>query len=148
MSIAYSFVDVAATLSGPNGIVSLGNGSGTAEEGITVEPIEDKETMTVGADGSVMHSLHAGRHGTVLIRLLKTSPSNAVLQAMYDADQLSSAFWGQNVLVVTHIASGDTASCRSVAFRRQPTLTYAKDGGINEWAFNAGFVDRVMGTWN
>jgi len=148
MSIAYSFFDVAATLTGPGGIVSLGNGAGTAEEGITVEPIEDKETLTIGADGTPMHSLHAGRQGTITVRVLKTSPTNSTLQAMYDFQQLSSAFWGQNVLVITHIASGDTASARSVAFRRAPTLTYAKDGGINEWSFNAGFVDRIMGTWN
>jgi len=147
MSIAYSFTDVMATLTGPGGIVMLGNGAGTAEEGITIEQIEDKETLTIGADGTPMHSLHAGRHGTVTVRVLKTSPTNAILQAMYDFQQLSSAFWGQNVLVVTHIASGDMASARSVAFRRAPTLTYAKDGGINEWGFNAGLVDRVLGTW-
>ena len=147
MSIAYSFVDVMATLTGPGGIVSLGNGAGTAEEGITIEQAEDKDTMTIGADGTPMHSLHAGKHGTVTIRLLKTSPANALLQLMYDAQSLSSALWGQNVLLVTHISSGDLASARSVAFRRSPTLTYAKDGGINEWGFNAGLIDRVMGFW-
>lgn len=147
MSIAYSFTDVAATLVGPGGIVSLGNGSGAAEEGITIEQIEDKDTLTIGADGTPMHSLHAGRHGNVTVRLLKTSSSNAILQAMYDFQQLSSLFWGQNTLVVTHVASGDLASARSVAFRRAPTITYAKDGGTNEWGFNAGLIDRVLGLW-
>jgi hypothetical protein len=66
---------------------------------------------------------------------------------MYDFQQLSSAFWGQNVLVVSHTASGDTTSCRSVAFRRAPTLSYAKEGAINEWAFNVGLLDSVMGTY-
>lgn len=147
MSIAYSFIDVFATLVGPGGVVSLGSGSGAAEEGITIEPIEDKETMTMGADGTPMHSLHAGRHGNVTIRLLKTSNSNALLQVMYDFQQVSSALWGQNTLVVTHITSGDVATATSVAFRRAPTLTYAKDGGINEWGFSAGYLDRFLGPY-
>ncbi len=32
--------------------------------------------MTVGADGEVMHSLHAGKSGTITVTLLKTSPVN------------------------------------------------------------------------
>jgi hypothetical protein len=148
VSIAYSFVDVSATLVGPGGIVSLGSGAGVAEEGITIEQAEDKDTMTIGADGTPMHSLHAGKQGTVTVRLLKTSSSNALLQAMYDFQQLSSAAWGQNVLIISHTASGDTTSARSVAFRRSPTLTYAKDGAMNEWGFNAGLIDRVFGTYN
>jgi hypothetical protein len=146
--VAYSFVDVNATLVGPGGVVSLGNGSGAAEEGITIEQAEDKDTMTIGADGTPMHSLHAGKQGTVTIRLLKTSPSNQLLQLMYDFQQLSSAVWGQNVLVITQVASGDVTSCRSVAFRRSPTLTYAKDGGTQEWGFNAGLIDRALGSYN
>jgi hypothetical protein len=148
MSLAYSFMDVVATLVGPGGVISLGNGAGVAEEGITIEQAEDKDTMVVGADGTPMHSLHAGRHGTATVRLLKTSPQNALLQAMYDFQQLSSALWGQNVLVVSHVASGDTTSCRSLAFRRAPTLTYAKDAAMNEWAFNVGYIDRVMGSYS
>lgn len=148
MSIAYSFVDVSCTLVGPGGIISLGNGAGTAEEGITIEQAEDKDTMTVGADGTPMHSLHAGKHGTVTIRLLKTSPQNQQLQLMYDVQQLSSGLWGQNVIVITQTASGDVTSARSVAFRRSPTLTYAKDGNVNEWGFNAGLIDRALGSYN
>jgi hypothetical protein len=36
---------------------------------------EAKNTMTVGADGEVMHSLHAGKSGTITVTLLKTSRS-------------------------------------------------------------------------
>ena len=147
MSIAYSFADVVCTLTGPGGIASLGYGSATAEEGITIEQAEDKDGMLIGADGEVMHSLHAGNHGTMTIRLLKTSPYNAVLQGMYDFQKLSSANWGQNILVVAHVASGDTTSGRSAAFRRPPNLTYGKEGGVNEWSFNVGKIDRILGSY-
>lgn len=132
---------------GPGGAVTLGYGAGTAEEGITIEQDEDKDTMVVAADGTPMHSLHAGRNGSVTIRLLKTSPSNALLQAMYDFQQLSSAAWGHNVIVVSQVVAGDITTCTSVAFKRMTPMTYGKEGGINEWAFNAGYIDRVLGVY-
>lgn len=49
--------------------------------------------MTVGADGEVMHSLHAGKSGTITVTLLKTSPVNKKLSLMYNAQSQSSATW-------------------------------------------------------
>jgi hypothetical protein len=63
----YSFLDVSASLAGPTGLVELGYGSANAEEGITVTMTEAKNTMTIGADGEVMHSLHAGKSGTITV---------------------------------------------------------------------------------
>jgi hypothetical protein len=52
------------SISGPNGSFSLGAGAGDAEGGISVVMTEDKSTMTIGADGSVMACLHAAaKHG-------------------------------------------------------------------------------------
>ena len=53
----YSFMDVTASLSGPTGEIDLGYGSASSEEGITVAMGGPKNTMTIGADGEVMHSL-------------------------------------------------------------------------------------------
>jgi hypothetical protein len=60
---------------------------------------EAKNTMTIGADGEVMHSLHAGKSGTITVTLLKTSPVNKKLSLMYNAQSQSSALWGNNVIV-------------------------------------------------
>jgi hypothetical protein len=147
MGKAYSFLDVQATIAGPGGSFNLGNGAGNAEEGIDIEMVEDKNTMTVGADGTPMHSLHAGKAGTVTVRLLKTSPVNAKLQAMYDLQSQSSSLWGQNVISINNTASGDNVGCRSVAFKKSPKNAYAKDGGSNEWVFDAGAIDSILGTY-
>lgn len=147
MGRAYSFLDVQATIVGPGGAFNLGNGAGNAEEGIETEMVEDKNTMTIGADGTPMHSLHAGKGGTVTVRLLKTSPVNAKLQAMYDLQSQSSSLWGQNVISINNTASGDNIGCRYVAFKKSPKNTYAKDGGMNEWVFDAGAIDSVLGTY-
>jgi hypothetical protein len=141
----YSFEDVVATISGPGGVIPLGNGAGNADEGITVTMTERKNTMVTGADGSVMHSLHAAQSGTIVVRLLKTSPINALLSAMYNFQTQSSANHGQNTIVVANPQRGDVISCQGAAFAKQPDLTYAKDGNTCEWEFDAGYVHEILG---
>ena len=146
MSKTYSFLDVHAAITGPGGAISLGSGAGNAEEGITIEPTGDINTMTIGADGTPMHSLHADKSGKVTVKLLKTSPINAKLSLMYAFQTSSGANHGQNTLLISNIATGDIITCRAVAFEKAPSINYAKDGGMNEWAFSAGIIDRTLGT--
>ncbi|MEM0404003.1 DUF3277 family protein [Escherichia coli] len=63
----YSFLDVTASLIGPTGVIDLGQGSANSEEGITQTMGGNKNTMTIGADGEVMHSLHADKSGTITV---------------------------------------------------------------------------------
>jgi hypothetical protein len=139
-------LDVTASIVGPGGAISLGNGAGASEEGITVVMNEDKDTMTIGADGTPMHSLHAGKAGTISVSLLKTSSANALLSAMYDLQTVSSSLHGQNVITVMN-AQGDISTGRVAAFKKRPDLKYAKDGGMNVWAFNVGLIDGFLGTY-
>ena len=141
----YSFIDVSASMTGPTGVIDLGYGAANADEGITVAMAEAKNTMTVGADGEVMHSLHAGKAGTVTVTLLKTSPVNKKLSLAYNAQSQSSALWGNNVFVVRNSASGDLVTIRSAAFQKQPDFANAKDGGTVAWVFDGGKVDELLG---
>lgn len=143
----YSFLDVNATLVGAGAVIDLGAGSANSEEGIATSATADKNTMTIGADGEGMHSLHADKSGTVTVRLLKTSPQNAKLMALYDAQSLSSSLWGQNLITITNSASGDAIGCRSCAFKKVPDIKYAKDGDILEWIFDSIKIDRILGTY-
>lgn len=141
----YSFLDVSASISGPGGTFSLGSGSGNAEEGITTAYDGEKNTKTMGADGSGMHSLHASNGGKITVRLLKTSPVNAQLSTMYNFQKTSSANWGQNVLKVSNVISGDVVDGNLCAFTKHPDLTYAVEGGVVEWEFDAIELDEQLG---
>lgn len=141
----YSFIDVSASLTGPTGVIDLGYGSANSEEGITVTMTEAKNTMTTGADGEVMHSLHAGKSGTITINLLKTSPQNKKLSLMYNAQSLSSSLWGNNVIVMRNKASGDIVTARAVAFQRQPDWNNPKVAGTVAWVFDCGKIDEILG---
>lgn len=143
----YSFQDTQATLAGPTGVIDLGYGASVSDEGISVDPSGDKSTMTIGADGEGMHSLHADKSGTVTVRLLKTSPQNAKLMAMFDAQTLSSALHGQNLITVRNSVSGDITTARSCAFKKRPKIEYKKDGDIIEWVFDSIKIDTILGTY-
>lgn len=143
----YSFLDFSASMVGPGGAFDLGYGAGNADEGVTVAMVEAKNTMTTGAGGEVMHSLHAAKAGTVTVTLLKTSPVNAKLSAMYNAQSQSAALWGKNVIVMRNRASNDVCSARLVAFQKQPDWQNAKSGGTVAWVFDAGLIDQLLGTF-
>lgn len=141
----YSFLDVTASLTGPTGSIDLGYGSANSEEGITTAMTEAKNTMTAGADGEVMHSLHAGKSGTITITLLKTSPVNKKLSLMYNAQSQSSATWGNNLIVIRNRASGDITTARGCAFQKQPDHANAKVGNTVSWVFDCGKIDQLLG---
>ncbi len=116
-----------------------------AEEGITIEAVEDKNVMTIGADGAGQHSLIASDARKITLRLLKTSPVNKALMALYDLQSQSSALWGQNVITVTDSGRGDLTLVQGCAFKKAPSLTYAKEGGMMEWEFDGIAGNSVLG---
>lgn len=141
----YSFLDVMAAITGPGGTFQLAAGAAAAEEGISIEPTEDIDNMAIGADGAGVHSLIASHAGKVTVRLLKTSPVNALLNAMMALQRQSAANHGQNVLSITNRVSGDVYSCRGVAFAKVPPNAYAKIANVIEWEFNATDIDPALG---
>lgn len=143
--MVYSFLNIVCTLAGPGGFINLASGAAVSEEGITFEPSEDKNVMTIGADGKGQHSLIASNAGTATVRLLKTSPINQALMLMYDLQSASSALWGQNVLTCVDTARQDLTVGAGVAFKKKPTLTYAKEAGMMEWTFDIINLNTVLG---
>lgn len=146
MSTTYSFLDINAAIVGPGGAFSLGNGAGASDEGITVTPTGDIGAMLVGADGSGQHSLYADKSGRVAVHLLKTSPVNQLLSAMYAFQTSTGASYGLNVITINDASRGDVISCSQAAFAKAPDLTYAKDGGTVVWEFNAVKIERTLGS--
>ncbi|WP_027188687.1 phage structural protein [Desulfovibrio cuneatus] len=146
MEVTYSFLDVEATIVGPGGSFQLGNGAGVASEGISITATGDKNTMSVGADGSFMHSLKADRSGSVTVTLLKTSEANAKLQNMFNFQTKSGKTHGKNTIVIRNIATGDVFTCEGCAFSKQPENKFGNEAASLGWAFHCGKVDAKLGT--
>lgn len=142
----YSFLDVQANLTGTGGNIELGNGAGTAKEGITVEYTDDKGVILTGADGRAMQTLRGSKSGTITVRLLQTSPTNGKLMTMYNQQSSSSLFWGKNTITIRNTATGDVTVATGCAFKKVPNLTYAEDGSTYEWAFLCAYIDIILGS--
>ena len=145
MSATYSFIDVSAAITGPGGSFSLSVG-GIADEGITIAYNGDKNTMITGAAGEGMHSLHASNAGRITVRVMKTGAANALLNQMYRHQMLSSANWGQNQISIRNAATGDSITASQGSFVKHPDNVNAKEGNIQEWAFDFVKIDTILGT--
>ena len=143
----YSFMDTSATLTCSDATIDLGYGAGVAEEGISFVMLDDKNNMVVGADGEGMHSLRAGKAGQVIVRLLKTSPTNAKLGNLYDLQQASSKKWGSSTITFNHSGSGDNGTASKCAFKKRPDMRYAKDADVVEWVFDAIKLVTKLGAY-
>jgi hypothetical protein len=143
---AYSLLDCALSIVGPNISTTMGGSSaGTSEEGFTPTFEEDADVMTQGVDG-VMHSLTVSKRGTIELHLLKTSPTNFLLSQAYTNDRANgSQNWAQNTITITNPVSGDTYNCTSCAFRRFPSNPYQVRGNVLVWTFNVGVMDPALG---
>ena len=141
MPNTYSFLDTHCGISGPGGSFSLTGGA--AQEGITIAMREDKNKLEIGADGDGMHSLRADKSGTITVRLLKNSPTNALLSAMYNIQATSSSLWGINTISLVS-SIGDAITAQQVAFKRQPNVVYSAEGNMNEWEFEAVKIDELL----
>lgn len=142
---AYAFANIAASIAGPGGVLNLGAGSGSAEEGITIEPTEDKNKMDIGADGAGQHTLIANESATVTMRFLKTSPTNNGLMTMYNLQTSSSKLWGINNITVRDTARNDFHELQQCAFKKKPAIVYGKEGPMMEWAFDAIVATSILG---
>ena len=143
----YSFMDVVATIVGPGGTVDLGYGAAPAKEGITTSFSQDKNLMTVGADGKVMHSLRCDDSGLLTVNLLKTSPAAAKLQRMYNIQKLSGRVWGVNTITIQQIAAKDKLVFLECAFKKCPDTSYAENGDVLPWTFDVGAISVDRGTY-
>jgi hypothetical protein len=142
---AYSFLNIVAAIAGPGAAFNLGAGAAVAEEGITIAPSEDKNTMIIGADGRGQHTLVASNGGLITMRFLKTSPTNGFLQLAYDIQSASSSLWGQNIISVADTARLELTTCQSCAFKKKPEIVYDKAGPMIEWTFDSLTINSVLG---
>jgi hypothetical protein len=140
----YSFLNVQASIIGPGLVAQLGASAGAAKEGLSTEFDEDKTTVTTGADGAIMTSLRASQTGRIIVRLLKTSPYNAVLSNAFNFQRVSAINWGNNLVRIVDKARGDVVTGRQMSFVRYPSNTWGEDGNTLEWTL-MGIVNEILG---
>ena len=146
VSGTYSFLDVLASFAGPGASGGFDiQGMGIAAEGIKVTMNGDQDIMSIGAAGDGMHSLSASKAGRISITLLKTGPGNALLNALFNYQRQSSAYWGQNQMSVRNPVTGDSVVAQAGAFVKRPDVIYDVAGPMMVWEFNFVEIDTTLG---
>ena len=64
---------------------------------------------------------------------------------MWNAQKTTLVGIGANVITGVGILSGDLIVLNQVAFKKQTPLTFAKEGGMNEWIFDCGQAIYYLG---
>jgi Protein of unknown function (DUF3277) len=144
---AYSFLQNTLVISGPNGNFTIGGpDTAGADEGFSWMFSEDANIQEGGSDGSTQNSMAATQRGKLRLTLQKASPINQKLQQMYAADRANGGInWGQNTLTHRDIGRGDFIVGVQCAFTKFPNITAAKAAGNNEWEFDVGNIDPILG---
>jgi hypothetical protein len=126
----YAFDQFQVTITGPGGSFPLGT---NAAERIAIIRSGKPNTMTVGSDGKVMHSLSADKSGRATIQLLTSSPVNAQLMQLFSHQSSSGVFWGQNTIEICDMGGNCISTCQKAAFVNPPA------NGKSE--FDVGIID-------
>lgn len=140
----YTFLDVQCSINGYGGQFDI-KSSGVSDEAIRISMVRDKNTMVLGANGDVMHSMNAARAAVITISLLKTGMGNAMMSQMYSTQEESGSTWANNAMVITNPVTGDTITATGGAFKKHADIGYATEGGLNTWAFDFAYVVQVLG---
>jgi hypothetical protein len=103
---AYSFSNIVCTV---NGAIITNFGAG--DDVITVEPLTDAATTQVGADGHLVASISANRGCKVTLHLQQTSPSNYILQQLYNLQIAMSAQFQPISMAIQDAMKQDSCTC-------------------------------------
>ena len=124
-----------------NGINIVGPAEGSF---LTVTPNADATNETVGSHGDVAITLNPDNTGTMTLRLLQNSPTNQLLSAIYNLQQLGTNFPVSIFSVIDESAS-NVGIFLDVHIKRPPDIEFADDTTPKEWMF---FISNMIYTDN
>ncbi len=128
MSTIYSFGDSEVTIDGPGGSFRLG---ADPTESITIRDSDTYESKS-GADGFI-ERIHKAGATYITVKLLKTSPVNALLSQLHQVNRQSTANWGRNTIKIVRLGK-DVTTCEALAFANYDGPS-SDHGGQIWWEF-------------
>jgi hypothetical protein len=124
-----------------NGVPVTGYADGTF---VKVARTKPGFTMVVGADGSQSRSRTADKSGTIEITLLQTSPSNDVLSAQAEADELLGI--GQGTCLVKDGSGTTLCAAANSWVEKFPDIEFDKEIKERVWVIACGNLKIHVGS--
>lgn len=104
---------------------------------VNVEPQGDGVTAVVGSAGETAFVESHDRRSLVTIRLMGTSPINALLSAWFQAGNIPAPLVISSLTTATIHASGEAK------LQRNPGADYGADVPVREWIFVVPVMDHL-----
>ena len=102
-------------------------------DGITITRETDVFTSTVGIDGNVARSKTNDHRATIEFRLMNTSPVNAALSAIYQADRNAPGGAGIGALLITDLNGTSLYTAGNAWIKRPPDPTFGREAAERVW---------------
>jgi len=107
--------------------------------------VPDAFTMKVGTSGEVSRSKTRNRTATIELHLMSTSPFNAVLSGIHNADLETSGGAGVGEFNVTDLNGTSTHVAGNAWIVKAPDVTYGAEAVELVWTFNADRLTNFVG---
>lgn len=110
---------------------------------IKIERNSDTFVKTVGADGKVARARQRDRSARITLTLLQTSPSNDVLSAAAEADEIAGT--GVGTFLMTDLNGTTEASAPNAWVAKPAAIEDGKEVGEREWMIDVDELDQNIG---
>ena len=110
---------------------------------ISAERAEDGFSMSVGAKGDTTRVRSRNKSGSVTATLQAASPSNDLLSATYQQDELFG--FGYGPLMVKHFNGNTLISSPYAWIRKLPTVEFADENSGREWVLDCNNLFMFVG---
>lgn len=108
------------------------------DSGVKVERDEEAFKKVTGQDGTVSRSRNANRSGKITLVLQQTSPSNDVLTALAQLDELAGTSIGTGM--VKDLSGRTLHSTNSCWVQKQPENEFGSDIKPRTWVIDTGLL--------
>jgi hypothetical protein len=119
--------------------------SGWADDDfVQIEYESDAFTDKAGVDGEVSRSKTNDFRATVTIRLMQTSPSNALLSVLHNSDKNTPGGVGVGPFYLQDFSDGITGAlylAEKCWIAKAPDSSWAREAGVREWKIRCAKLD-------
>lgn len=112
---------------------------------ITITHTADAFTTTVGTDGSVARSKTRDNRATIELRLMSTSPTNAALSAVYQADKNASGGAGIGAFLCVDLNGTSLYAAGNCWIRRPPDPSFGREASERVWTLEVDALQDFTG---
>ena len=112
---------------------------------VTIVRDEDSFTKNIGADGEPARAKSNNKGGSITCVLQQTSPSNLLLSALHQLDEISPAGDGVVPTLVEDLQGTSLFTAAESWIKKGPSAEYAADITVREWVIDTGNLVAVYG---